>query len=316
MGAALLAAATRARAQREPYRIAWLSPGPERDGASFLDAFRAGLREHGYVAGTNLVLDAWWGDNTTAGIDSITAAAIGRRPQVLVAQGPTAYAARRLAGPIPVVFAFSGDPVLAGFAASYAHPGGSMTGVSFLALEIVGKRIELLKTVLPQLERVAVLANAQHPGDGAERRVSAVAAAGLGLSIEYFELQGGGAGLDAALDAIRRSSCTAAVMFPVQPVISNAPRIAEWSGRYRIPALSGWSSFAYAGNLMSYGCGLDESFARAASFVDRILRGAPPGSLAVEVPKNIELVVNLKAARTLGVDVPRPVLLRATRVIE
>jgi putative tryptophan/tyrosine transport system substrate-binding protein len=214
------------------------------------------------------------------------------------------------------VFAFSGDPVLAGFATSYAHPGGSMTGVSFLALEIVGKRIELLKTVLPRLERVAVLANSQHPGDGAERRVSAVAAAGLGMSVEYFELQGGAAGLDAALAAIRQSSCAAAVMFPLQPVISNAPRIAAWSTRYRIPALSGWSPFAYAGNLMSYGCGLDESFARVASYVDRILRGAPPGALAVEVPKDIELVVNLKAARSLGVDVPRPVLLRATRIID
>jgi putative ABC transport system substrate-binding protein len=137
----------------------------------------------------------------------------------------------------------------------------------------------------------------------------------MGLEIEYFEA-GGSAQLDRALEAIQKSRCDAVVMFPIQSIISNSARIAAWSIRNRIPAVSGWGQFAEEGNLMSYGAALRESFQRIATFVDRILKGAKPAELPIELPLHIELVINLEAARRLGLAVPRSVILRADKVIE
>jgi putative ABC transport system substrate-binding protein len=187
--------------------------------------------------------------------------------------------------------------------------------MSFMALELVGKRIELLKAAMPGLKRIAILANSQHPGDQAERDASTAAAASFGLDAEYFDWRGV-AQLDSALGAIEKSRSEAAVMFPVQGIISNGAHIAAWSVKTRIPAISGWALFAESGNLMSYGCNLRESFRRLASYVDRIIKGAKPADLPVELPQNIEMVINLKTAKALGISVPQSVMLRADRVIE
>jgi putative ABC transport system substrate-binding protein len=248
-------------------------------------------------------------------VDAQVAALVASRPQVIVALGPVTMAVRKATTTIPVVFAFSGDPVQAGFAESFARPGGNLTGLSFLALDLVGKRIELLKAVMPSLRRIAVVANAQHPGDQAERHASELAAQAMGLEIEYFEVSGVRQ-LDQALEAIAKSRCEAAVMFPIQSIISNSARIAAWSLRHRLPAVSGWAQFAEEGNLMSYGAGARESFLRIASYVDRVLKGARPAELPIELPQHIELVINLKAAKALAVTVPPSVLLRADKVIE
>jgi putative ABC transport system substrate-binding protein len=232
-----------------------------------------------------------------------------------VALGPTATPARNATSTIPIVFAFSGDPIQAGFVRSFARPGGNLTGISFLALELVGKRIELLKAVMPGLQRIAIVANSQHPGDQAERRASEEVAKAMGLEIEYFEASGV-AQLSSALDAISKTRCQAVVMFPIQSIISNSGHIAAWSLKHRIPAVSGWAQFAEEGNLMSYGAGVRETFRRLATYVDRILKGAKPGELPVELPLHIELVINLKTARALDIVVPQAVILRADKVIE
>jgi putative ABC transport system substrate-binding protein len=169
--------------------------------------------------------------------------------------------------------------------------------------------------LLPHAKRLAVLANPQHPGDLAERRASQTAADALGMSIEYCEARSARE-LPDALAAIERSRSDAAMLFPLQFIISNRERIAAWAVRNRLPAISGWAQFAEGGNLMTYGPSLLDSYRRLAAFADRIVKGAKPAELQVELPARVELVVNLRAAKALGVNVPQSILLRADRAIE
>ena len=315
LGAGALGAAFPAAAQTAQIRIGWMSNTRAADAGLFLDALRAGLRDQGYVEGRNLVIDARWGEDSAARSEQSVAELVASKPNVIVTQGPAALTLRKHTTTIPVVFGFSGDPVEAGIVQSLAHPGGNLTGISFLTLELVGKRVELLKQLLPTAKRLAVVANPQHAGDKAERRVSEVAASALGLSIEYFEARNGTQLLE-ALPAIEKSRCDAVMLFPLQFVISNRERIAEWAVKARMPAISGWAQFAEGGNLMTYGPNLVDTYKRLAWFVDRILKGAKPAELPVELPTRVELVVNRKAAAALGVVIPRSVLLRADRIVE
>ncbi len=315
LGTGALAAALPALSQQSQFRVAWLSPSTVEDGSEFLDALRQGLRELGHVEGRNMILDVHWGDDSSARVEKLAAELVASKPHVIVAQGPTAATVGKATTTIPVVFGFSGDPVKAGFVAGLSHPGGNLTGISFLALDLVGKRIELLKEMMPRVKRVAIVANSQHPGDQAERHASEAAATAIGLTVEYFEARGQ-AQLGDAMSAIQKSRCEAVVMFPVASVMSARERIAAWAIKHRLPAVSGWAQFAEGGNLMSYGPNLRESFRRLAVYVDKVLKGAKPADLPVELPTRVELVVNLKAAKALGVTVPQSVLLRADRVIE
>jgi putative ABC transport system substrate-binding protein len=314
-GASVFATSFAAGAQQSPYRVGWIAPGTRAEGLPILDALRRGLHDLGYVEGRNLVIEARWGNHSGALVDQFAVELVAWNPHVIVTLGPTAYAVRKATTTIPVVFGFSGDPVQAGFVRGFARPGGNMTGISFLALELVEKRIELLKAVVPGARRIAIVANSQHPGDQAERRASEAAARGAGLETAYFE-SAGAPGMENALRAIEKSGFDAVVMFPIQSIVSNSALIAAWSIRNRIPAISGWAQFADEGNLMSYGANLRETFRRIAAYAGKILEGARPDDLPVELPMHIELVINLKAARALGVTVPPAVLLRADRVIE
>lgn len=302
-------------AQPTHRRVAWISPTRAPDGELFLDALRRGLRERGYAEGRNLAIEPYWGDESAARLAEVAQQLIASRPQVIVAQGATGPLMRRTTTTIPVVFGYSGDPVEAGLVETLARPGGNLTGITFLTLQLVGKRIELLKDLLPRAQRVAVLANPQHPGDRAERRISEHAAAARGLSLEYFEARNSNQ-LGEALVAIEKSRSDAVMMFPVQFIISNREKIAAWSMRSRIPAISGWAQFAEGGNLMSYGPDLAACFRRLAAYVDRILKGARPAEMPVEQPTKFELVINLKTAKALDLKIPQSVLLRADRVIE
>lgn len=315
LGAGAVVAALPAASQSAPYRVAWTSPTRSADGALFLEALRLGLRELGYVEGRNLVLEPHWGEDSPPRIPAMVAEAIASRPQLIIAQGSTAPPMSRATKTIPVVFGYSGDPVEAKLVESLSRPGGNLTGMSFLALDLVGKRIELVREMLPGARRIAVLANPQHPGDQGERRVSQAAATALGVALEYFEARNV-AQLADALTAIEKSHSDAVVMFPVQNVISNREKIAAWSVKNRLPAVSGWAQFAEGGNLMSYGPNLRDVARKLAVYADRILKGAKPAELPVELPTRFELVINLKAAKALGVTVPRALLLRADQVIE
>lgn len=302
-------------AQQGQRRIGWISADPAAENSAFFDAFKQGLRDLGYSEGRNIVFEPRWGDGSVARGDELAADLVRSRPDVIVTQGPAAGAVRKTGAAIPVVFGFSGDPVQAGFVQSLARPGGNLTGISLMALDLVGKRLELLKDVLPHAKRIAVVANPQHPGDQAEQRTSHAAAKSLGLTTEYFEATNG-MQVEAALGAIQKSRSEAMLVFPMALMMRYRTRFAAFSVQNQIPAISGWAQFAEGGNLMSYGPNLAESFRRLAYFVDKIFRGSRPADLPVELPRRIELVLNLRTAGTLGIRLPQSLLLRADRVID
>ena len=314
LAGAAIAAATRGIAQPRPLRVAWIFYSSPSDGQVFYDALRRGFRDVGYVEGQTLVLEPYWGNESNEVADQNVARVIAANPHVIVAQGIVVNAVLAAKPPMPVVFGFSGDPVEAGFVRSFAYPGGNATGISFLTLELVGKRMEIMKEVMPGLRRVAILAAPQHAGDQAERKASEAAASRLGITTVYYEARGA-ADLDRSLPLMEKSGCDAVLMFPVQSVISRREHIASWALRNRMPTVSGWAQFAEGGNLMSYGPNLQDCITRLAYFADRIAKGTKPAAIPVELPTRVEFVLNLKTAKALGITVPRAVELRADRVI-
>jgi len=314
LAAAAVAAAMRAYAQPRRLRVAWVFFSSPTSGDVFLEALRQGFRELGYREPATLVLETYWAGESDELLSSNVTKAIASNPDVIVVQGVAMNAVFKANPTIPVVFGFSGDPVEAGFVQSLARPGGNMTGITFLTLELVGKRMEMMKEAMPGLQRVAILAAPQHPGDKAERRASEAAASALGMSTVYFEARGP-AELDTAMAAMEKSGCDAVMMFPVQCVITHRERIAAWAIRNRIPTVSGWAQFAEGGNLMSYGPNLRDCMTRLAYFADRIVKGTKPAVIPVELPTRVEFVLNQKAAKALGITIPRAVELRADRVL-
>lgn len=298
----------------KPVRVGWLSAGGGGD-QSALKAFRDGMRELGYVEGRNLVIDARWGEGSQERLDHYAVELVRSTPRVIVTQaGQAIFAIRRAKPMIPIVFGLSGDPVDAGLVDSFAHPGGTYTGVSFLSLELVGKRMELLKETLVSLKRVAVLANPSHPGEKSEQREARAAAKALGLDLEYFPARPGPA-YDSVLPAVAKSRSQALFVFPDAGVIGNSEKIAAFSVKNHLPAMSGWAAFAEHGNLMTYGPILSDGYRRLAVYVDKILKGTKPMDLPVELPMKFELVINLKTAKQIGVTIPPNILVRANRVI-
>jgi putative ABC transport system substrate-binding protein len=314
LAGAVIATAMRAHAQPRPLRVAFILFTSPRDSTVFFEALRHGFRELGYVEGATLIVEPYFADESRERLGGLVAQAIASAPHLIISQGFAVNAVYAAKPPMPVVFAFSGDPIEAGFVQSLAHPGGRMTGITLLALELVGKRMEILKEVMPGLRRVAVLAAPQHPGDKAERRASETAATALGISTVYFEARNANE-LETAMSAIEKAGCDAVVMFPVQYVITQRERIAAWAIRTRLPTISGWAQFAEGGNLLSYGPNLRDCVARLAYFADRIAKGTSPAAIPVELPTRVEFVLNQKAAKALGINVPRVVELRADRVI-
>lgn len=319
LGLSLLAAPLAALAQppRKLARVGWVAIGTgDPRTATFLDALREGMRELGWVEGRNLTLEVRWVEQ--AGRDRVaqlTAELVRSRVDLLVAQGPAVWGVKAGAGSVPVVFGFSGDPVEAGFVSSLARPGRNLTGITFLSLELAGKRLELLREILPGVSRVAVLANPQHAGEQAELRASQAAARRLGLTLQYVPVRAV-RDFDAAFEAMTRERAEAIDAFPDVLIMLQRKAIAEFAARRRIPAISGWADFALDGNLMTYGPILRESWRHIATYVDRILRGARPADLPVQQPSKFELVVNVKTAQTLGLTLPQSVVVRADRVIQ
>ena len=294
-------------------RIGWLagSAGPLPTPA-YLDALRDGLRERGWTEGRNLSIEQRWGDRDSAA--RLTAELLQQRPQLIVAQGAMVLGARTVDSPVPIVFGFSGDPVEAGLVASFARPGGRLTGLAMQSLELVGKRLEVLKELMPRLARVAIVANPAHPGEQLELRASRAAADRLGLALQYLPVSSA-RDFDLAFPALLRERAEAIVAFPDALVMSQAKVMADFALKHRVAAVSGWSEFADAGNLLTYGPNLRDTWKQAAGVVDRILRGARPADLPVEQPSRFELVINLRAADALGIAIPPAVAMRAERVV-
>jgi len=312
-----LAIAPVSRAQSaHPLRIAWTSVERAGSESPYLEAFRDGMRELGYAEGRNLAIDPWWGDGAEARLAEQIDAIVRSKPDVIVAQGGLALSPLLKAHVgIPIVFGISAEPVEAGIARSFAHPGGNATGMSFFALDLVGKRMQIMKEALPAMKTIAVLADPQHPGQHLEFAAAQAAAARLGVDVHYFPVHSG-AELESGLAEIGRGRYDAILAFADGFTQSYAGRIAEFSLQRRIPAVDGWSPFARIGNFMIYGPVLEDCYRRLAVYVDRIHKGARPGDLPIELPAKVELVINLKTAKAIGIAVPQSLLLRADRLIE
>ena len=280
-----------------------------------LDAFRGGLRDLGYVEGQNVVIEPRWSDGRDERLPELANELVRRNVTVIVTQAtPAVLAAKAATRTIPVVMAFAGDPVGIGVAASLAHPGANITGLSTLDAELDGKRIELLKEAVPGLTRVAILWSANDAGMTLAVNRVEVAARKLGLSVESLAVREPDA-LPVAFDTAR-SRQSQALIVTAQPFVQrNRGQILELVAKYRMPAMYTLRGFVDVGGLMAYGPSLPDMFRRAAGYVDKILRGANPTDMPIEQPTKFELVINMRTAKALGLTIPQSLLLRADEVI-
>lgn len=301
-------------AQARPARIGWLTAQRPPSLTPYVDEFTKSLGELGFVDGKNLTIDFRYGDDDIGKVRALADELVRLPVDVIVVQGEAVLELRSLRPPVPVVYAYSGDPVAAGLAESLARPNASMTGLTYLALELNGKRLELLRELVPGVRRVALLANPEYPGEASERENSEATAKRIGLDVRHVPARTSDE-LTSAFARIGASRTQAISLFADSFTVQNRARIVDFALRERLPLVSSWPVFAQAGALCTYGPRLADSYRRLAYYVDRVLRGTKPAELPVELPTTIETIVNLKTADALGLQVPQAVLVRADRVI-
>jgi len=273
------------------------------------------MRELGYVEGQTITIEARWMEGTAPDeAAGLSAELVRSKVDVLITQGHAVLGAKSTAASVPIVFIYSGDPVGANIVPNLGRPGGNLTGITLQAVDLAGKRIELLKEAAPRASRLAAFVNPLHPGEDVEFRESEAAARRLGLTLRQFSVRTL-AEVNAALEAMPRDRIDGLVAFSSALVMSQRNEIAQFAIKYRVPTVSSWEDFAVDGNLMTYGPDLQESGRSVAIYVDKILKGAKPADLPVEQPKKPQLVINLKTAKALGLTIPPSLLLRADRVV-
>jgi putative ABC transport system substrate-binding protein len=312
---AIAAGAGRASAAAKVARIGWLTAQRAASLTPFLEAFRGGLAVLGYRQNDNLEIDYRYGDDNLLRVAPLAAELVRKPVDLLVVQGAAVPLVYELKLSIPAVYVFSGDPVVAGFADSLAHPRGNMTGLTFMAAELNAKRLEILRDTIPGLQRVAIIANPEHPGSQIERTYAEETARKLGLTTEFFGTATEGQ-LASAFDAMDPRPPQAISLFADGFAIQYRQRIIDYGMKHRAPVISGWEIFAKSGALCSYGPNLSESYRRLAYYVDRVLKGTPPSELPIERPTKFETVVNLKTAKALGLTLPNSILMSADELIE
>ena len=282
------------------------------------EAFRQGLREHGYVEGQNITFEYRYAEGRADRLPALAAELVRLKVDVIVTESNVgALAAKHATQTIPIVMAVAGDPVKAGVVGSLARPGGNVTGLTLMHPELSGKRLQLLKEAVPKIARVAVIWNPTDPAAADFLRETEAAARSLGLKLHAIEARAP-AELDAAFKAVARARPDAFFTIPggMFQDKDNMRRIFEFATKSRLPAVFSNRGYAEAGGLISYGSNFAANFRRAAVFVDKILKGAKPAELPIEQPTKLELVINLKTAKALGLTIPASVLARADQVIE
>ena len=314
-------AADAQQAAGKVYRIGFLSvlgaPTPSTP-AGVLEAFRQGLRELGWVEGQNIVIDYRFAEGRSDRLTDLAAELVRLKVDIIVAVATQGVAAAKNATEtIPIVMiSGSADPVGLGFIASLARPGGNVTGLSYsVGPEILGKGLELLKEIVPKVRRVAILSNPASPVQPLFIREVKVAARSLGVQLQLLEARGPNE-FDGAFAAMAKERVGALLVVADSIFILHRTRLADLAARSRLPAAYGGRENVEAGGLMSYGPSVRDLFRRAATFVDKILKGAKPADLPVEQPTKFELVINLKTAKALGLTIPPSVLIRADEVIQ
>jgi putative ABC transport system substrate-binding protein len=316
VGIAALAGATTWRGTAAATdRVGFISAGTADEAVGFLGAVRAELARRGHVEPKTLTLDVRFADNNLALIPKFMAELERGHAAVIVTHAVATTLVVKAAHTVPVVYEFSADPVASGIAADLAHPLFNATGVTLMLAELNGKRLDLFKQILPDMRRIGVLANALHPGQELERAVVETNARGQGLRTSAYTTRSE-AELDAALAALAAAPPEGLLVLSDGFVVTHRRKILDFALAHRLPVISGWAVMAESGALCTYGPRLTESYARVGYFVDRILKGAAASALPIEQPTILELVVNLKTARQLGLAIPQAVLARADHVIE
>jgi len=306
--------AARAQQAGKTYTIGRLTAG------SFVnplfEAFDNALRGMGWVEGKNIAFERRYAEDRLERLPELAADLVRLKVDVIAADGTLApLAAKRATSTIPIVMTSAGDPLGSGLVASLARPGGNVTGMSLMVPDLGGKRLELLKEVLPRLTRVAVFWNAANPYSTIVFKETQVAGRTLGIEVQSLEVRGPD-DFDGAFEAARRQHPDALVTVEDPLTFDHRKLIADFAAGQRLPSLHGTKEFAAAGGLISYGTNLADVFRRSAGYVDRILKSAKPDDLPVQQPTKFELVINLKTARTLSLEVPPTLLARADEVIE
>lgn len=317
LGAVALLSMAASTVGAAPQRIGFLSPSTVETSAVWLAALRQGLRENGFLVGTDIVIEARYADNQLDRLPALARELLDLQVRVLVTFVTQAtVAAKDATQTVPIVMVGVSDPVSSGLVTSLSRPGGNVTGTSAMLSESAGKRLQLLQEAAPHSRRVAVLWNPANPTFQRQAIAdSEVAARQLGIEVKLFEA-GDPAAIDRAFAAIAKERFTALNVLPDPTIAAHGARIASLATSLRLPSISANSAFAEAGGMMTYGPSFTE-FARAAAVhVAKILRGAKPSELAVLRPTKFELVINLKTARAIGVAIPRSLQVRADRMIE
>lgn len=307
--------AARAQATAVPV-IGLLSPFSRADTEGWHRAFREGLRKLGWVAGTNLEIAYRYADGRAERLPALVADLIRLNVKIIVVAVATdAVAAAKATKATPIVMASAGDPVAEGLVASLAHPGGNVTGLTQISTDLTGKRLELLKQIAPGISRLAVLWNPQDPTAVLTWREIQAPARQMSISLHSLEVRGNGE-LETALARIAGTAADAITALPAPVFVVNEKRIAEFAARHRLPSMFHLPEFVRLGGLLSYGPDRADLFRRAATYVDKILKGAEPADLPVQQPTKFELVINLKTAKGLGLAVPPILLAQADEVVE
>ena len=315
MLAFLLGVAAEAQQPTKNPRIGYLSGSSPSTSPARREAFWQGLRELGYVEGKNIVIEQRYAEGKFDRLPALAAELVRLKVDIIVTAGPqTTRPAKEATSTIPIVMAQDPDPVGNGFVASLARPGGNITGLATFAPELSGKQLELLKETVPKLSRVAVFGTSINPGNAQNLREVELAAKAFGVKLQYLDVLSP-KDFETAFRAASKGLADAVLMLPGSVLGLQRAQLANLAVKSRLPVIYPQPEFTEAGGLMYYGTNTPDLFRRAATFVDKILKGAKPAELPVEQPTKFEFIVNLKAAKQIGLTIPPNVLVRADRVI-
>jgi putative tryptophan/tyrosine transport system substrate-binding protein len=313
----LFAVCFRAEAQQSKNlpRIGILPPGPMSERKHLWESFNQGMRELGYVDGQNISVVLPSTEVKPEELPHLAAELVSLKVDIIVAATMMSIqAAQRATKTIPIVMPVSTDPVETGLVASLARPGGNITGLTLISSQLTGKRLELLKEILPRLPRIAVLSNPTNAAFAPQMRETTLAAKGLGLQLDSLEVRRPDE-FEKVLQAATKQGARALIILDDAVFFTNRSRVVKLAAKIRLPAIYGFGEFVEAGGLMSYAANLTDMYRRAPAYVDKILKGAKPGELPIEQPTKFELILNLKAAKQIGLTIPPNVLARADKVI-
>ena len=314
----ILAAPLAAAAQQPPKvpRVGRLSPISPSGDTHIRAGFLQGLRDLGWIEGQNITIEYRYSEGRVDRLPELAVELVRLKVDVIVAGSPPgALAAKGATATIPIVMVTTGDPVASGLVASLARPGGNLTGVTTLGQELSAKRLQLFKEAVPSVRQVVALTDPAYPDSGPTAKALEAAARVLGLQLRILEVRDP-SGIESALQAIHSERAEGLMVLEDPLLNTHRRRIVELAAKRRLPTMCALREYVDAGGLMFYGAAFPDMYRRAAYFVDRILKGAKPADLPVEQPTKFELVVNMKAAKALGVTIPQSVLIRADQVIQ